>query len=521
MYLSHFGLDEPPFRITSNTEFFFEGANRGATLEGLLYAITHDEGIVKVTGEVGSGKTMLCRVLINRLPKNVETIFLANPSLSREEILRAIAEDLRVEIKSKRTTLLLRALQEHLIQRYAEGGRVVVLIDEAHAMPSESLEEIRLLSNLESNRHKLLQIVLFGQPELDEHLDYPNMRQLKERITHSFKLEPLVRADVESYVEFRMRAAGYRGPNVFSKSALKLIVRVSQGLTRRINILCDKSLLAAFADNEHQVSLRHARAAAKDSDFRRFSRSHSAWWLAAAGMAAGLLLGIASQFAPSILGRADSNRSEERSTALGAFADQMSNGKLAELPGANSNARRELTIGPLAAAPSPADVANESVAAGIPGPTALNSQNGRTDPSKATQGANPLESKDANPPPESGMPPRWEGQSELAIARVKATHNWLQRTPAERYSIQLLTATEGDVAWMESFLRKATELVSSDDLYLYSWRVNGRMNYRVTYGTYDSVQQSLSAIAMLPAPLRTYKPYPETVAVMRQLTAQQ
>lgn len=215
MYLSHFGLDEPPFRITSNTDFFFEGANRGATLEGLLYAITHDEGIVKVLGEVGSGKTMLCRVLIDRLPGNVETIFLANPSLSREEILRAIAEDLRLDLKEGRTTLLLRALQEHLIQRYAEGGRVILLIDEAHAMPSESLEEIRLLSNLESNRHKLLQIVLFGQPELDVHLDRPHMRQLKERITHSFKLRPLLQADIENYVDFRMRTAGYRGTDAF------------------------------------------------------------------------------------------------------------------------------------------------------------------------------------------------------------------------------------------------------------------------------------------------------------------
>ncbi|HKC42277.1 MAG TPA: AAA family ATPase, partial [Burkholderiales bacterium] len=167
MYLSHFGLNEAPFRITPHTEFFFSGANRGATLEALLYAITHDEGIVKVTGEVGSGKTMLCRVLVERLPKNVETIYLANPSLSRDEILHVIAADLQVESRGERVTILLRALQERLIKLYASGRRVVVLIDEAHAMPLATLEEVRLLSNLESNRHKLLQIVMFGQPELD------------------------------------------------------------------------------------------------------------------------------------------------------------------------------------------------------------------------------------------------------------------------------------------------------------------------------------------------------------------
>src|SRR6266853_1205476 len=247
MYLDHFGLKEPPFRITPHTDFFFQGANRGATLEALLYAITHDEGIVKVSGEVGSGKTMLCRVLMERLPQTVETIYLANPSLSRDEILFAIGDELKLELGKDRTTRVLRALQEHLIRLFGEGRRVVVLIDEAHAMPDETLEEIRLLSNLESNRHKLLQIVLFGQPEFDEHLDAAGMRQLRERITHSFRLEPLVRSDIENYIDFRMRAAGYRGPKVFNRRAIRVIASASQGLTRRVNILSDKSLLAAFA----------------------------------------------------------------------------------------------------------------------------------------------------------------------------------------------------------------------------------------------------------------------------------
>ena len=292
MYLSHFGLNEPPFRITPHTDFFFEGANRGATLGALLYAISHEEGIIKITGEVRSGKTMLCRVLIERLPVNVETIYLANPSLSRDEILHTIADDLRVSIEGRRTTVLLRALQEDLIKRYAAGKRVVVLIDEAHAMPLETLEEIRLLSNLESNRHKLLHIVLFGQPELDEHLALPNMRQIKERIIHSFKLEPLVRDDVTQYIEFRMRAAGYRGPSVFSAGALKTISQASEGLTRRVNILSDKSLLAAFADGTHQVTVKHARAAVRDSEFKQRSRTRSVWAIAVAGAAAGLLVGL-------------------------------------------------------------------------------------------------------------------------------------------------------------------------------------------------------------------------------------
>ena len=167
LYLEHFGMREPPFRITPHTDFFFTGANRGPTLDALIYAITQDEGIVKVTGEVGSGKTMLCRMLLERLPPHVETLYLANPSLSRQEILGAIADELGIPTDGKATHSLTRALQDALITRYAEGKRVVLLIDEAHAMPAESLEEIRLLSNLESKATKLLQIALFAQPELD------------------------------------------------------------------------------------------------------------------------------------------------------------------------------------------------------------------------------------------------------------------------------------------------------------------------------------------------------------------
>ncbi|MCF8178799.1 MAG: AAA family ATPase, partial [Sulfuritalea sp.] len=159
MYREHFGLNESPFRITPHTDFFFDGANRGATLDALIYAITHDEGIVKVSGEVGSGKTMLCRVLMERLPENVTIIYLANPSLSRDDILFAIADELGLDIsESARTSAVMRALHDHLIESYGEGRQVVVLVDEAHAMPVDTLEEIRLLSNLESKRSKLLQL---------------------------------------------------------------------------------------------------------------------------------------------------------------------------------------------------------------------------------------------------------------------------------------------------------------------------------------------------------------------------
>ncbi len=273
LYLEHFGLREPPFRITPHTDYFFSGANRGPTLEALIYAVTQDEGIVKVTGEVGSGKTMLCRMLLERLPANVETLYIATPSLSRHDMLGAIADELAIPTADKAPHAVMRALQETLIARYAAGKKVVVLIDEAHAMPAESLEEIRLLSNLESKSAKLLQIVLFGQPELDQRLAANSMRQLRERITQHFNLSPLKPDDVAGYLEFRLRTAGHNGADLFTAAAVRQIAEVSQGLSRRINILADKALLAAYSRGSRQVDGDDVAIATQDA---RFAPLHSA-----------------------------------------------------------------------------------------------------------------------------------------------------------------------------------------------------------------------------------------------------
>ena len=207
---------------------------------------------------------MLCRMLLERLPNHIETVYLATPSLSRQEILHAIAHELGITLPSSQTHQAMRALQERLLEIYATGRRVVVLIDEAHAMAEETLEEIRLLSNLESNRHKLLHIVLFGQPELDERLSAKSMRQLQDRITHHFFLAPLRPNEINNYLMFRLRTAGYRGPDLFTPSALRVIGKASGGLTRRLNVLADKSLLAAFAEGQHGITRRHVCAAVRD-----------------------------------------------------------------------------------------------------------------------------------------------------------------------------------------------------------------------------------------------------------------
>ncbi|MBT9613665.1 MAG: AAA family ATPase [Burkholderiales bacterium] len=291
MYYEHFGLSQPPFKITPNTAFFFPGGNRGPILDALVYAITQGEGIIKVTGEVGSGKTMLCRMLEASLPDTVETIYLANPSVEPGEILHAIAFDMHLDIpKDASRQQVMQLLQAYLVQRHAAGKQVVIFVEEAQATPIATLEEIRLLSNLETQHHKLLQIVLFGQPELDEILAEPAIRQLKERITHSFRLDPLNTTDIRAYLDFRMRQAGYKGPDVFSVGAVREIARASIGLTRRVNIIADKALLAAYTEQKHDISARHVFAAAQDSEFTDIV-PRKLWGLGLAGIGL-LLLGI-------------------------------------------------------------------------------------------------------------------------------------------------------------------------------------------------------------------------------------
>ena len=509
MYLEHFGLKEPPFRITPHTDFFFEGANRGATLEALLYAITHDEGIVKVSGEVGSGKTMLCRVLMERLPGEVETIYLANPSLSRDEILFAIGDELKLPLENDRATRVIRSLQEHLLRLFGEGRRVVVLIDEAHAMPDETLEEIRLLSNLESNRHKLLQIVLFGQPELDEHLDTASMRQLKERITHSFKLEPLVRGDIENYVDFRMRAAGYRGPKVFNRYAIKLIARSSEGLTRRINILADKALLAAFAAGSHAVTAAEVRRAVRDSEFYRARSATQKIRVGAVALAAGLILGWATHM---LLSRGEAPR-PQAAASLPPPASPRVDAVAAPAPAPSpSAAAAPLPLSPASRGPEAERLAMRS--ATTPGPT--------TRDAPVALLAAPLphrtEGQPAATPPE--RTPVSPAAGKLSRERFEATQTWLRDTPGDRYSIQLATVGAGQPQQLEDFLQRAAGTVPIGELFVYSVKIGGQQHYRVAYGSFPGATRALEATKGLPPLLAAYQPYTRSVERMRSQNRQ-
>jgi type II secretory pathway predicted ATPase ExeA len=302
VYLDYFGLKEAPFRITPNTEYWYAGGQRGEMLAALLYAIGQGEGIIKVVGEVGSGKTMLCRKLVAQLPGSVDSVYLGNPTLSPDDMLAAILADLGIEAPEAGRQARLAQLNAALLARHEAGRRVVVFVEEAQGIALDNLEFLRLLTNLETATDKLLQIVLFGQPELDVQLADPRIRQLKDRITLSLNLSPLTPAEVAEYLRARLAVAGYRGPDLFPAALITRMTQLSGGLSRRINVLADKTLLAAYAGQTHSLTPAHLEAAAGDAEMERprqpatRHRLHRWAWLSA-GLAAvlGLLAFVAWQ----------------------------------------------------------------------------------------------------------------------------------------------------------------------------------------------------------------------------------
>jgi MSHA biogenesis protein MshM len=459
LYLEHFGLREPPFRITPHTDYFFTGANRGPTLDALIYAITQDEGIVKVTGEVGSGKTMLCRMLLERLPQEVETLYLANPSLSRSEILGAIADELGVPNDGKATHSLTRAIQDALVERFAAGRRVVLLIDEAHAMPAESLEEIRLLSNLESKSAKLLQIALFAQPELDERLAATDMRQLRERITQHFNLSPLKPLDVASYIDFRLRTAGYHGPTPFSDAAIEQIAKVSEGLSRRINILADKALLAAYSAGSHKVDLAEVATAIQDARFTALQPKPEsklkplAWALAGAGAA----------------------------TLLGALV-------LTLMPqGENAGAALPVTPAPHTVA---APTAKPSTAPVLkPAPSAASSSS-----------AKPADSLHFGP---------------LTRQHFTQYDQWIDAVPRSHYFIQLLATDAHNTGEIEGFIDRASKILEPEEIRAYRSSLSGSDRVGVIYGDFTTREAATAAMLALPESIQAAQPFPRQVTKLR------
>lgn len=275
MYQEHFGLGEAPFAITPDPGFAFSTLAHQEALNTLLVALQCGEGFLKITGEVGTGKTLLCRKLLRTLGEGWITAYLPNPCLDPGTLLLAVAEELGMtEVEDLDQYHLMRRINMGLLKLAREGKQVALLIDEAQAMPLPTLEVLRLVSNLETEKRKLLQIVLFGQPELDAHLADPSVRQIRQRITFHHRLGGLARSELENYLNHRLRVAGYRGEPLFSARAVRLLYKASTGTPRLVNILAHKALLAVYGEGKQMIKARHVRRAALDTEGAR----HPGWW---------------------------------------------------------------------------------------------------------------------------------------------------------------------------------------------------------------------------------------------------
>lgn len=278
MYKAHFGLREPPFGITPDTSFAYECTSHQEALNTLLVAVKNGEGFIKITGEVGTGKTLLCRRFLATLDQHFISAYIPNPYLEPRTLLFALADELKLTLPREADQhQLLKGLSRALLHFAREGKAVVLCLDEAQAMPTETLEAMRLLTNLETEKRKLLQVVLFGQPELDHKLDQDAVRQLRQRITFQYRLTALGRNEVDHYLAHRLRVAGYKGNRLFTRPAVKAVHSVSRGVPRLINIIAHKSLLLAFGEGLQQVLPRHVRGAAADTPAVRARRPW--WWL--------------------------------------------------------------------------------------------------------------------------------------------------------------------------------------------------------------------------------------------------
>jgi len=297
MYIRHFKLSEAPFSIAPNPRFLFMSEHHREALAHLLYGVGHDGGFVLLTGEVGTGKTTLSRCLLDQMPEHTNVAFIINPKLGVIELLATICDELSIDYPADTTSnkLLVDRINHYLMDAHAGGWSTVLIIDEAQNLSCNVLEQLRLLTNLETDETKLLQIILLGQPELQSMLSAPELRQLSQRITARYHLDSLSLQETFTYIEHRLAVAGCSDP-VFSHAAVKKLFRISHGIPRLINLICDRAMLGAYAKNTHRITPRLLSRAArevlgkKSSETRPVKLKKIAWLMIVALMMAGLSL---------------------------------------------------------------------------------------------------------------------------------------------------------------------------------------------------------------------------------------
>ncbi|MGS0682717.1 ExeA family protein [Shewanella sp. 125m-7] len=293
MYLQHFGLTEVPFSLTPNTGFFFGLAPHVEALQVLQTALQTGEGFIKVTGEVGTGKTLICRKLMNDLPERFHCAYLPNPYLTPDELRWAVAMELGLKHSSQINQQQLTGLiQQQLLALSVHGHSIILVLDEAQALPDESLEALRLFTNLETESRKLLQVVLFAQPELDERLAQNKFRQLRQRISFSYCLRSLTLDESAAYIQHRLSVAGSDNGSLFNDSYAKRIAKAARGIPRLINILSHKALLVAFGEGSKRVERHHVNAAIVDTSDARAHPGRVIKWALAMAVITGISVSV-------------------------------------------------------------------------------------------------------------------------------------------------------------------------------------------------------------------------------------
>lgn len=479
LYLTYFGLAAPPFSITPDPRFFFEGKEHGVFIAGLLHASLQAEGIVVVLGEVGSGKTLMSRILLSRLSEHVDTVYLPNPAFARDEIIEVIARDLGVEGTAPGQGLRLEALQQELIKRHEQGRQFVVLIDEAHAMPMDSIEEIRRLSNLETDNCKLVHVVLCGQPELETLLEAPHLRQVRDRVVYRLYLRSLSREDSRAYLDHRLRVAGWRGGRMFSWFAEWLLLNDAKGRARRINILADKALLAAYADNKKQVLVKHVRLAIRDAgaNFANSGKVRNWQWKLITAWAASIVMAVL--FA----------------LWFSTFLHQKSGGSPSPAPVSNpASPQPPKAAPPLPSSPKKSGAVSSPVPAAQPNISSMASAPVLQNQVKALESSEPSES-----------------QGEDIDTRVKQSYSYAQQQSAMgHYAIRVATLPYGDrvLAYIDS----TEEMISPERVYVRPHFFSNQQkdsppaSYVAYFGSYPTYEAAMMAISGLPIKLRKEKP---------------
>lgn len=546
MYLDHFGLSLQPFSSLPPGRFF-HGARRGETLDSLIYALTRgegEEGIILVTGEPGSGKTILCRQLIERLPASMQVITRVKTGLSKDELLSSIAEELKIEsdepvpgrvTPAAQAPVAMCPVEDVLTRISAVGRKVVLLIDEAQALTEENLQELRLLYEQGACHDKLLQIVLFAETGFERRLRAPKMPGVKKALRHHFILQPLNAETAEEYLLWRLSLAGHRGPDIFSFAAIRLIDNASGGVMRQLDVLADKSLMAAFRADAPEVGAQHARFAIEDCgikprviEWRNGRNRPDLLNDLMAGVSTAISAGVLLVFG--VMGWLALESGSETTAADNTPLNPALNASL-QLPVSTSSASLASVSSPSplpvpspapsgvpaspysasVAALSPSAEASVSASAPVPNAPAGTRSTGKassTDtPSEKTAGKkSPVQSQ-----PESAA----ERQRARRIAGVElAGHKLLEQRIDETlktvakadkflYTIQLFDTDNIQPDRMERFLARARGLVDLSNLYVHSVTDEDRAKFVVTYGIYTRADEAKMAVSGLPEKYRS------------------